>query len=146
MKISAFKSADVDLLDVQPGQQVELGTVAPEDARRLEGAPGPSWTFWRDGKPIACLGLIELWRGDYVRYMAWGLLSPTDTYGLLWLTRRFKNYLASGLTKTRIEFTAAADFPQANRWAKVLGFQPVGVLKQYGPDGRDFILYDWTAP
>lgn len=42
---------------------------------------------------------------------------------------------------TRVQATAKADFPKAQRFLEFLGFEREGLLRKYGVDGSDHILY-----
>lgn len=44
----------------------------------------------------------------------------------------------------RMEMAVQADYRTGHRWAKALGFEPEGILKKYGPDQADHIMYGRT--
>ena len=41
----------------------------------------------------------------------------------------------------RIEVYIQTDYKTGHRWARALGFQPEGVLRKFGPDGKDHTIY-----
>jgi RimJ/RimL family protein N-acetyltransferase len=42
---------------------------------------------------------------------------------------------------TRVHATIRADFHNAEKWIKIVGFEKEGVMRNYGPDGEDHILF-----
>ena len=92
-----------------------------------------SWTGAANGEAIVCAGTIQQWPG---RHTAWAYLGKHTGPHMLWITRAVLANLAK--IKGRIEFTVRADFPQGQRWAKMLGFEvETPCLKAYGPTGED---------
>jgi hypothetical protein len=57
------------------------------------------------------------------------------------LTRRIRKAMDDAEGVRRFQMSVRADFGPGIRWAKLLGFEPEGVLSKYGPDGADHILY-----
>ena len=41
----------------------------------------------------------------------------------------------------RVHATIRADFPTARKWIKILGFQEEGIMKKYGAENEDHILF-----
>jgi hypothetical protein len=73
--------------------------------------------------------------------MAWAFIAKTDPKNFLKGHRAVKRFL-DGCYTQRIEMTVDCDFPEAHRWAKMLGFtMECERMKYYSPDGRDCALY-----
>lgn len=102
------------------------------------GDPAYSYTGLRDGVVFVCTGAVIFWPG---RAEGWAVVSTTATrWDMLWLTQRVREMLpevAQRLGLRRMEATVLADWVPGERWAEILGFSPVGLLRQYDPAGRD---------
>lgn len=111
-------------------------------ARALEKA-GPAHTAMRGGKVLACCGVMPQWEG---RATAWAILA--DNIGgadYLAIHRAVKRFLKL-IGYRRIDATVAANFPNAIRWAEMLGFKretPEPMLN-YAPDGSAHYMYSWV--
>lgn len=96
-----------------------------------------SWSAVIDGKPIACGGTLQHWPG---RHQAWTYMTPHTSRHMRFITRAVESALEK--VTGRIELTVRADFPQGQRWAKMLGFKvETPCLEDYGPQGEAHIGY-----
>ncbi len=41
----------------------------------------------------------------------------------------------------RVHTTIRADFPTAEKWIKILGFEKEGLMRKFGPEGEDHFLF-----
>lgn len=41
----------------------------------------------------------------------------------------------------RLQMVVRADFTMGKKWASSLGFEPEGLMKKYGPNGDDYVLF-----
>ena len=106
----------------------------PETLRAMELSPN-TWTAVVDGVPVASGGTLALWPG---RHMAWAYLGRDAKKAILAISRTA--YDVVHRPKGRVECTARADFPPAQKWAKVLGFRvETERLEHYGPGGEDHV-------
>ena len=98
-----------------------------------------SWTLLAtDDTPIACGGIIELWKN---RYMCWMYLNKRSGDYMLAVTRAVKAAL-KGNGKGRYEMAVKYDFAAGHRWAKLLGFHiETPTMLNYGPNGEDCTGY-----
>lgn len=99
----------------------------------------------RDGQPIACMGFMARHPGVCQAY-AYG----TDGFqsAALALTRYALRVMKPALIASgfhRLQCESRADHHDAHRWLETLGFRREGILKQYGSDGSDYILFGATA-
>lgn len=95
-----------------------------------------AWDSWRC---IAAAGVFDVWHD---RAVAWAVLSEYACTHLVPITRRCLFVLNSYPAK-RIEMTVQAGFPEAHRWAQMLGFQcetPNG-MEGFFPNGSTGYLY-----
>ena len=92
-----------------------------------------------DGDEIlACAGVIEVAPG---RSVAWAYISQDVGRRMRGVTRAVKGFLDMSQFR-RIEMDVDCEFPQAHRWARMLGFEmECERRRSFTPDGRDCALY-----
>lgn len=120
LEIVPFMAAHLMMLNEQDTEKYWGDVVkTPGYARQLEKA-GPAHTAMRDGKVLACIGLMEQWPG---RATAWAIMAQeiggADYLAIHRAVLRFVKLIGY----RRIDATVAANFPNAIRWAKLLGFK-----------------------
>lgn len=132
MRIVPFKAEHVDEIEFQ-GAQLQLSV---DEVVFLESEV--AYTALVDGKAVASAGLIHQWED---RELAWAFVSNLGAANFRTLHRYIKKGLDDRPVK-RIEMTVDCDFPQAHRWAKMLGFKlEAERMVAYAPGGRDMALY-----
>lgn len=132
-----------DLLDIDPqaAQQCEQGERFRE-RWQASSPPGLSWTFRarrRAGDVVIAVGGLAPLRGDAV-VEAWSLIGkPTlaEWGELVALARE----ALDAYPARRIQAVAYADHPQGARTLERLGFTLEGVMRAFGPDGRDAMMF-----
>lgn len=98
----------------------------------------PAYTALDGDEVLACSGVIEVAPG---RAGAWAYISANVGSRMLFVTRAIRRGLISTQYR-RIEMDVDCDFPQAHRWAIMLGFElECARRKSFTPDGRDCALY-----
>jgi hypothetical protein len=136
MLVVPFKAEHLEKLKLQDAQMYLSGWVSPEQGQALEAHP--SYTAVDNDTPLAAAGVIPQWQG---RSIAWAFLSPMGPRQFVGVHRAVKNFLDACYTQ-RIEMTVDVDFPEAHRWAKMLGFKMEAErMEAYSPDGRACALY-----
>ncbi len=136
MEVLDFKAEHLQRLKLQNAQLYLSGWVTLEQGRALENQP--SYTAVVDGIPIAAAGVVPQWQG---RAIAWAFLSEIGPRQFVGVHRAVKSFLDGCFIK-RIEMTVNCDFPEAHRWAKMLGFSMEAErMVGYAPDGGDCALY-----
>ncbi|MDB4261326.1 hypothetical protein N9878_00525 [bacterium] len=136
MMIVPFEAVHLEQLELQAAQSYLSQWVTPEQGEALEAEP--SFTALKDGKPIASAGVVEMWTG---RAVAWAYVSDTGPQDFIGVHRAVSGFLDVCYTR-RVEMTVDCDFPQAHRWAKMLGFEmECERMKAYLPNGEDCALY-----
>ena len=103
-------------------------------------ATGPAWTAFDGDRVIGCAGLLEQWSG---RSIAWAMAGDIPTDSGPSILEKLKSVLAD--QPGRIEITAPTNNGAACGVAMALGFVAEGMLKSYGPDGSDHILFAKVA-
>lgn len=87
-------------------------------------------------------------------YLIWGgvasvgaLFTPHLTKYRVASIRAVKGVIemvGADLSLHRMEMAVDADYRTGHRWAKALGFEPEGILKKYGPNKADHVMYGRT--
>lgn len=97
-----------------------------------------SYTVLRDGKVIACMGVVGHWPG---RGEAWAMLDAAMPHDFLAIHHLARRFLRVGVFR-RVEAVVETGFEAGHRWARALGFElEAPRMAGYGPDGRDYSLY-----
>jgi hypothetical protein len=135
-EVVPFRAEHLGLIKLQSLQAHLSDWVSLAEGGELEKFP--SYTAMVDGEPIGAAGILWMWRG---RAQVWAFISDTGPKNFIKGHRAVKKFI-DGCYVQRIEMTVDCDFPQAHRWAKMLGFHmECERMKYYSPDGRDCALY-----
>jgi hypothetical protein len=134
--IRPLVASDVLAVNVQPMQLIEPQVIDHYYGETV--ASGEGWTAERDGRVIACAGLVAT---DSRSALAWGLLSCPIGAGMVAITRKARATIAASRWE-RIEMLARADWPEALEWAALIGFAQVAVLRRWGPAAADHVLFE----
>jgi hypothetical protein len=135
-EVIPFKAEHLAAIKLQALQAHLSDWVTLKQGRGLEEYP--SYTAMVDGKPIGAAGVLWMWRG---RAQAWAFISDTGPKNFIRGHRVVKRFLDNCYVQ-RMEMTCDCDFPQAHRWAKMLGFtMETERMPHYSPDGRDCSMY-----
>ena len=136
MEIRPYVPDDFLAIVLQPMQKcLSFGGQTAENAMGLH-ASQEAWTVTLDGEVMACIGLVEFWPG---RRAAWAYLSEHAGRCLFPLSkaiRRWLRYHGEG----RIEAYIDPTHPNAEQWARLLGFWWTGPLPEWVP-GKDYDMY-----
>jgi len=136
MLVIPFQAGHLAQLSLQEAQMYLSDWVTRKSALVLEDAP--SYTALVDGDPVAAAGILPQWHG---RAIAWAFLSNMGAGQFIGVHRAVKGFL-DGCYVQRIEMTVDCDFPEAHRWAEMLGFtMEAERMRAYSLDGRDCALY-----
>lgn len=138
MKIEPFKPEHLASLILQPSQACMQAALS-DPAYHAELARHEAYTALDGDRVIACAGVVKLWPG---RAQAWALIAidigPDLMRSVHFAVKRFLT-----AHRGRLEMNVAADFENAHRWARALGFKcetPEG-MEQYLPEGGSAFLY-----
>lgn len=97
-----------------------------------------SYSILKDGKVLACLGVVMHWQG---RGECWAVLDKHLKHDFIHIHKAAKFFLNQAEIK-RIEAVVACDHDKGLRWAKSLGFNlEAECMKSYGIDGKDYALF-----
>lgn len=137
MEIVPFKAEHIMQLQLQPRQGAFFyDDYSPEHGRLLE-QHGEGYTAIVDGRPVACAGMVDQWRG---RALAWALIGADAGPHFVRITRAVRRALDMAEWR-RIEMQVDAEHGEAIRWARMLGFEVESKMRAFLPDGRDAFMF-----
>ncbi len=127
-----------------------LGLIGDRDAYATALAvPGLSFTGLVDGAVLGCGGTYPLQRGVGEVWLA---LSEHFEIGVpdrgwVWIDRAARALLAAALEDGfhRLQTAIEVDFRPGHNWVRRLGFSEEGIMRKYGPDGKDYMRFARTA-
>lgn len=141
VEIVAFTPAHLAALTLQAAQASAQSLMSIEHGQQIVSHKGFARTAVVEGQPIACAGVIELWRG---RGYAWSYLGDGwEKHAKAVHRAVVENLRASSLR--RIEMAINPGHSAARRWAMHLGFDFEYVARKWTPDGRDMELWARVA-
>jgi len=136
MIVVVFEREHLRRMVIQQQQQGLEHLLTDDVCAALEG--GQSFTALDGDEVLACAGVVEITQG---RAIAWAYISQHVGRRMRGVTRAVKSFLDMAQFR-RIEMDVDCEFPQAHRWAKMLGFEmECERRKSFTPDGRDCALY-----
>ena len=106
---------------------------------------GLAYTGFDGTRVVACAGIVTQFAGVGT---LWGVLADDSRGHFLAIHRTALRVLGMARLR-RLEASSEVDFPQGCRWLELLGFQSEGVMRSYGPDGKDHHRYariTWPQP
>lgn len=121
-------------------QQIGRNDLASGDYDEYLIQGGPAFTVRDSSGDVLCFaGLIEQWEG---RALAWAILSDECGDYMLSLTRAIGYYLRNCKYR-RVEAYIDECFPQAHRWARLLGFEceTPKPMRNFYPNGNSAFMY-----
>tara|TARA_R110002020_G_scaffold18119_3_gene63830 strand:+ start:1398 stop:1892 length:495 start_codon:yes stop_codon:yes gene_type:complete len=148
---AARLQADYKLIDFEPALVPMLkprGTDAtffkhiPDFSSIMSGyaSMGPAYMACYKGQVICIFGCIPLWQGVGECWLITDESLPDHARPFHRVTKLILDRFLSELNLVRLQITVHSDNFLALKWAKVLYFKKEGLLKRYGPDGKDFYI------
>ena len=111
------------------------------DMLRQYQATGNAQTAMAGGKIICCFGYVKLWNQVAEMWMLTSNHIASHSVALTRGAQRHINHIASEEKLKRLQATVNTQHDLAMRWADALKFQREGVLRQYGADGADYMMF-----
>lgn len=140
-KAIKFKPEHIDLMSLRP-EEIQGGTYEEVRARIVELASQSAQvlTYTYEGRIIAVMGFMILWRGVLQGWVVPTIYVHTAPFSFAKTVKRFIEVLAKTFSCHRFQTGSYADEFHI-RWMKFLGFEKEGVSKQFTPDKKDYINY-----
>ena len=101
---------------------------------------GPAYMATHKGQVICAFGCIPLWPGVGECWLLTDVSLPEHRRPFHRVTKLILDSFMSELNLIRLQITVHSENVLAHKWAKVLYFKQEGVLKRFGPDGKDFYM------
>jgi hypothetical protein len=111
----------------------------PPGIRREWMVPGLSYSAIKDGKVVACFGLLPLF-GE--RALAWAMFDKDIGKSFVSVSKRARFMMEEQLRYnfSRIEAYVDTSYPQAKRLVELWGFELEGIMKKFDNE-KDYFLY-----
>lgn len=115
----------------------------PDLESRMEDVArsGTAWTIFYNRQPALCCGVELKWRGVAEAWLVPGRVSIEHGTLLSRGARRFFDNIGAELGLRRMQIVVCVDREKAIQWAKFLKFKEEGLMKGYGPEGKDYYMY-----
>jgi RimJ/RimL family protein N-acetyltransferase len=101
---------------------------------------GSAFTVFRYNRPIAILGIINIWPGVGEMWSIFDNEARQIPATALKTGRSFGDIAIRYLELHRLQITVRTDDNRAFRYAKAIGFETESVMRKYGPDQVDYLL------
>lgn len=106
-------------------------------------SPLHCYAAFEGGSPIAVYGASE----QHPRmWTAWAFGTPRIRRAIPAISRHIREHVIDALLASganRVEVRSIADHDIAHRWLESLGAEREGLLKGFGRNAEDFVLYAW---
>lgn len=135
-----FKAEHLTMMKIQKAQEIWKDKLLTYEYSKALEIPGMAWTALKNDEVLGCAGMIPVWEG---RVIAWALFGDIPKHSWILIFRKIQKEFRDALAnhgRHRIETTTPVDFVPGHRLAKMLGFEIEGLMKEYGPDGKDHLM------
>lgn len=139
-RVTAYNPGDENRLTLCAEQHCDFSQASMEDSVRLLATQGSALTLAKpDGTVLMIAGIAQV---DQGYGHCWAFMSAEAGPHMRFLTRKVRDYLNwKGPSHRRFEMMVRDDFPQAQRWARMLGFAHEGVMHCAARDGTHMHRY-----
>lgn len=132
-----FRSSDFVVLRDKNALSIYGSYANEESLFTLEDNPYSTTLIDENNNVLAIGGAIEVWEN---RAHLWFIIDPEARKHFVRIHNAVNRYIAA-LPFRRVEAIVDADFVEGNRWMPLLKFQREGLLRAYGIDGKDMVMY-----
>ena len=102
---------------------------------------GMAYSIIQDGHLILSAGVYRVWDGVGEAWLLPSHRLLKKPAAAVRTVRRFLDDIAEQNNFVRVQATTHRQFERGRRFLEWLGFEREGVLRNYGPDGSDHIIY-----
>jgi hypothetical protein len=102
--------------------------------------PGMSWTGISRGKVVACFGVRNVWPGVGEAWMLPGTAIDRHAISLVRGARVIFSDLIKNQGFSRVHIVVDSANDSALRFAKAIGFEVEGIMRNFGPDGSNYYM------
>ena len=125
---------------------IEMFAEIPDFDDRLQyvAQQKTAWTFFYKGDPALVMGLEYKWATNYEAWLVPGKVAIEHGSHLSRGARRFFDKIGPRLGLRRMQIVVCVDREKAVQWANFLKFEREGLMRSYGPEGKDYYMYART--
>lgn len=125
------------------GDDRNMFAAIPDMQERLEfvAQQKTAWTIFYKSQPALVMGLEYKWQTNYEAWLVPGKLSIEHGSLLSRGAKRFFDKIGSKLGLRRMQIVVCVDREKAVQWARFLRFEREGLMRCYGPEGKDYYMY-----
>jgi RimJ/RimL family protein N-acetyltransferase len=146
LQLVPFKSFHLPMLQLREWDQKYLAASPDLSAVSAQYFEGNSFAFTgiSPAGVVGCGGFARIFKTNWEGWVY--TTDLFDVYGLQvgLIARRLVDNFFKHTGVLRLQAPIDSRYPAAMRFAEVLRMKPESTLKQYGPDGQDFIMYART--
>ena len=102
---------------------------------------GTARTLMVGNQVVCCFGYVMLWHRVAELWMLTGDQIASHPVAITRGAQRYINQVATKEGLIRLQATVNAQHDLALRWADALQFNREGLLRQYGADGSDYVMF-----
>jgi hypothetical protein len=129
--------------DIIHNKKLSLGTLYPKHEWKdhmQKAAHFDGWTGLDNGHIVGCAGIIPLWEGvGEAWFIGADRIQKHTLSAVRFVKQVFKDKQDNG-DYIRLHANVRADWPEAIKFAKLVGFHKEGYMKKFGPDGLDYLV------
>jgi len=135
MQQIGLSAADRNMFAAIPDIDARLEHVAREKT---------AWTIFYQQQPALVMGLEYKWATNHEAWLVPGKLAIEHGSLLSRGAKRFFDKIGDKLGLRRMQIVVCVDREKAVQWAKFLRFEREGLMRCYGPEGKDYYMYART--
>lgn len=143
MRAKDWREISACLWDVEGGDPALKERFIYNFHHRLQ-AGSACWVARWDGRPVAIVGVIPNWPGNWS-----ALMFATDEFPLVGmrLTRALTKSIIPTLAESggfhRVSCSSIADYVEVHRWLRSLGAKEEAVIPGHGKNRENFVTFSW---
>lgn len=149
--MNTFQAVEYLCLNIREMDRLEIFGLRNHDSALLlaqevihASTRGKAKVFEHQGRPAGIVGVSPMWAGVWTAYSFgtedWrSVARPMTKYAL----RVLKPFIEQRGAH-RLQCESRVDHTDAHRWLTMLGAEPDGLLRSYGRDGSDYIMFSWV--
>ena len=102
---------------------------------------GLSFSCFHRNHCILAFGIQPIWKGNAEIWMLVNKFIGKDKFIFHRSAKRLFPFIAECLQLVRLQCHVCSENVQATKWIEKMLFNQEGLLKHYGPEGRDYYVY-----
>ena len=100
-----------------------------------------SFTLYEGGEIYAIFGAVPMWPGTYETFMFTDKKFTNRKFQCIKFIKQQEDFLVKTCKPRRVQTTVPTSNPIYKRWLEYQGYDNEGIMKSFGPDGKDHYRY-----